>query len=296
MKGKCFLAVLCVLLSLAGVLSILVPSFGRQRLSYAESHAPVGTPPLPLSTYFGGPVMAGNVNVYAIFWFPGYQGDEGSYISTITQYYKDVSGNRLYNMLSEYSSKNGTPSTTTLAGTWVDTSHSYPTLVSVPDIVQEVKVAISANSNWPVGGYDNYFPVYTLPTANMDPSMGGGAHFSFGPQDNPTIYGYVIYCSTGMCSVPTHPNAPNGYAIDGAVNISAHEQLEATTDPGAIMAAGWAHGEIGDVCSKLFGPTPYPYDNGQANQQWLNLQQTPDPYIIQEFGSDSPRGCVLGNS
>lgn len=265
-----------------------------QRFIYAKSRVLVGTPP-PLSTYFGGPVMAGKENVYAIFWFPGYQGDQESYISTITRYYQDVSGNRLYNMLSEYSSKNGTPTTTTLAGTWVDTAHSYPTLVSLPDIVNEVKVAIAAN-NWPMGGYDNYFPVYTLPSANTDPSLGGGAHFSFGPQDNPTIYGYVFYCSTGMCSVPTHPNDPNGYATDGAVNVSAHEQFEATTDPCSIMAAGWANGEISDVCAGQFGPTPYPYDNGQANQQWLNLQQTPDPYIIQEFASDSPLGCILGKS
>ena len=198
-------------------------------------------------------------------------------------------------MLSEYSGKNGTPSTTTLAGIYVDTKHSYPAQVGVSEIVNEVKVAIAAN-NWPMGGYDNYFPVYTLPSANTDPSMGGGAHFSFGPQDNPTIYSYVLYCSTETCGVPTHPNDPNGYTIDGAINVSAHEQLEAATDPGAIMAAGWAYGEIGDVCTGQFGPTPYPYDNGQANQQWLNPQQTPDPYIIQEFASDSPLGCVLGKS
>lgn len=44
MKGKRFLAVLCALLSLTGALSLLVPSFGMQHLTYAQSHAPVGTP------------------------------------------------------------------------------------------------------------------------------------------------------------------------------------------------------------------------------------------------------------
>lgn len=241
--------------------------------------------------------MAGNVNVYAIFWFPGVNPDMKTYISAITQYYQDVSGNRLYNMLAEYSSKNGTPTTTTLAGTYVDTKDSYPTQITRTNIINEVKTMIAFN-NWPMDGYDNYFPVYTLPTANIAPSNGGAAHLSFGPQDNPTIYGYVFYCSSGTdtCGVPTHPNDPTGYATDGAINDSAHEQLEAATDPGAIMAAGWAVGEIGDVCQLQFGPTPYPYDNGQANQQWLNLQGTPDPYIIQEFGSDSPLGCSLGQS
>ena len=296
MKGKRFLAVLCALLSLTGALSLLVPSFGMQHLTYAQSHAPVGTPP-PLSTYYGGPVMAGNVNVYAIFWFPGENPDMKTYMGAITHYYQDVSGNRLYNMLSEYSSKNGTPSKTTLADTYVDTKDTYPARITHADIINEVKTAIAFN-NWPVGGYDNYFPVYTLPSANTDPSMGGAAHLSFGPQDNPTIYGYVFYCSSGTtnCGVPTHPNDPSGYATDGAINDSAHEQFEAATDPGNIMAAGWTDGEIGDVCTGEFGPTPYPYDNGQANQQWLNLQGTPDPYIIQEFASDSPLGCSLGTS
>ena len=77
-------SVCAALLSLTGALSLLVPSFGMQRLTYAQSHAPVGTPP-PLSTNFGGPVMAGKVNVYAIFWFPGDQGDYSTYISAIKQ-------------------------------------------------------------------------------------------------------------------------------------------------------------------------------------------------------------------
>ncbi len=237
--------------------------------------------------------MAGNMNVYAIFWFPGFQNEPNTYIPTIEQYYQDVSGNRLYNLLSEYGSKNGTPSTTSLAGTWIDTGHTYPSQVTLTDFITEIKLAI-ATKHWPLGGYDNYFVVYTLATANLAPLAGGAGHFSFGPQDNPTIYGVVGYCAVSPCKVPTHPNDPSSYATDGAINASAHEQFEAATDPGVIMAAAWAYGEIGDVCNEQFGPTPYPYDNGQANQQWLNSQGTPDPYIIQEIASDSPRGCVLG--
>ncbi len=234
-----------------------------------------------------------NMNVYAIFWFPGDQGQMGTYLTDIKQYYQDVSGNHLYNMLSEYTGNNGTPSTATLNGFWEDTGNQYPPQITQQDMINEVKRAIAAN-NWPNGGYTDYFPVYTLPSANVTGDQ-TGAHGSFGPQDNPTIWSFVTYCSSGTCAVPTHPNDPNSYATDGAISTSAHEQLEAATDAGADMGIGWrGAGEIGDLCTGEFGPTPYPYDNGQANQDWNNAQGTPDPYIIQEIRSNSPAGCILG--
>ncbi len=297
MNRKVLLAVLCALLSLVGVLSVLAPSLGMQHTTYARSRLlnPDSTEPV---NYFGGPVMPGNMNVYAIFWFPDAQQDMSTYISTIERYYQDVSGNRLYNMLSEYSGDNGTPATTTLQGTWEDTSHQYPTKITGQDFMREVKFAIAAN-NWPTGGYTNYFPVYTLPSANVV-SLFSGGHGSFGPQDHPTLLSAIQYCSSGTCLVPTHPNDPNSYATDAAINASAHEQFEAATDPGSDFGLGWrggtGSGEIADQCYTQFGPTPYPYDDGQANQDWLNAQGTPDPYIIQEMKSNSPAGCILGTN
>ncbi len=69
MNRKVLLAVLCALLSLVGVLSVLAPSLGMQHTTYARSRLlnPDSTEPV---NYFGGPVMPGNMNVYAIFWFP----------------------------------------------------------------------------------------------------------------------------------------------------------------------------------------------------------------------------------
>lgn len=295
MKGKAFLAVFCFLLSLLVALSVLAPAFGMQHTTFARQLTPHSSGTV---LYFGGPVMADTMNVYAIFWFPDAQEDMSSYISHIEQYYQDVSGNRLYNMLAEYGGDNGTPSTSTLSGTYVDSQDKYPTQIKAQDIVNEVKLAIAAN-NWPVGGYNSYFPVYTLPDANIV-SFPTGGHGSFGPPDRPTIYSVINYCSLNSCTVPTHPNDPNSYATDEAINASAHEQLEAATDPGSNFGLAWrggnGDGEMADQCSGQFGPTPYPYDNGQANQQWLNAQETPDPYIIQEMMSDSPAGCILGSN
>lgn len=239
--------------------------------------------------------MPGPVSVYAIFWFPGDQGDYSTYISDIKQYYQVVGGNRLYNMLAEYAGDNGVPSSTTLAGFWEDTSNQYPATVTLEDFINEVKQAIAANG-WPTGGYTNYFPVYTLSNANLVSQLAAG-HSSFGPPDHLTIFGSIHYCSSGTCDVPTHPNDPTSYATDGAINDSAHEQFEAATDPGVDIGLGWrGSGEIADLCMTEFGPTPYPYDQGQANQQWVNAQGTPDAYIIQEIMSDTPLGCILGTS
>jgi hypothetical protein len=294
LKRKVLLTTFSCLLSLIAALALLAPSLGLPAITYARSRTTAVDASAPV-TYYGGPVMAGNMNVYAIFWFPGDQGDYSTYISDMKQYYQDVSGNRLYNMLAEYAGDNGVPSSTTLAGSWEDTGNSYDSTITLQDFINEVKRAINKN-NWPTGGYNNYFPIYTLPNANVYSSR-GGYHSSFGPQDHPTIFGYVLYCSTGTCGVPTHPNDPNSYATDGALNASAHEQMEAATDPGYVMGIGWkGSGEIADICTGTFGPTPYPYDQGQANQLWDNAQGTPDPYIIQEIESNTPLGCILGTS
>lgn len=294
MKRKAFLVVLFGLLSLAVALTVLSPLMGMKGFTFANSKSirPDTNPPV---TYYGGPVMPGTTNVYVIFWFPGDKGEMDTYLTYIKQYYQDVGGNRLYNMLSEYAGDNGTPSSTTLKGFWKDTGNQYPPQIQQQDMINEVKRAIAAN-NWPNGGYTDYFPVYTLPGANVTGNQ-TGSHGSFGPQDNPTIWSFVTYCSSGMCDVPTHPNDPNNYATDGAISVSAHEQFEAATDAGVDMGLGWrGTGEIGDLCTGNFGPTPYPYDQGQANQDWDNSLGTPDPYIIQTIMSDTPLGCILGTS
>ena len=289
MKGKALPVVLCCLLTLAVTLTVLPQPAGM------KARAKVIVPATNPVTYYGGPVMAGTMNVYAIFWFPGDQGAMNTYISSIEQYYRDVSGNRLYNMLTEYAGENGTPTSATLAGVWEDSNTSYNTQLTLQDFINEVKLAIATN-NWPTGGYNNYFPVYLLPGANVVAGLAPG-HGSFGPQDNPTILGYITYCpSGGTCGVPTHPNDPNGYATDGAINASAHEQFEAATDAGVDIGLGWmGQGEIGDApCAGNFGSTPYPYDQGQANQDWVNSQGINDYYIIQTMMSNTPAGCILG--
>jgi hypothetical protein len=145
LKRKVFLTVFTCLLSLIAALALLAPSLGLSAITYARSRTTAvdASPPV---TYYGGPVMAGNMNVYAIFWFPGDQGDYSTYISDMKQYYQDVSGNRLYNMLAEYAGDNGVLSSTTLAGSWEDTGNSYDSTITLQDFINEVKRAINKNN------------------------------------------------------------------------------------------------------------------------------------------------------
>ncbi len=96
------------------------------------------------------------------------------------------------------------------------------------------------------------------------------------------------------------PTAPSGsYYIDNAIDVSAHEQFEAATDPLTEITLSWyafGAGEMADICSTNFGPKPYPYDGDLANQEWRNQQGQYDYYIIQAMASSSPLGCSLGTS
>lgn len=159
MKRKVVLSTLLSLLSFAVSLAVLFPLMGMKDIPFVngESNRTDSNPPL---TYYGGPVMPGTTNVYPIFWFPGEQGSMAGYISLVERYYQDVGGNRLYNMLTEYAGKNGTPTSTVLKDSWEDTTDNYPALIKLQDLINEIKIAI-ATKNWPNGGYDNYFPIYT---------------------------------------------------------------------------------------------------------------------------------------
>ncbi|MHB8599902.1 MAG: hypothetical protein ACYDER_24225 [Ktedonobacteraceae bacterium] len=54
---------------------------------------------------------------------------------------------------------------------------------------------------------------------------------------------------------------------------------------------------MADLCDTNFGPQPYPYDGGLANQRfWNSHTQLYDYYIIQTMASSSPLGCSLGTS
>ncbi|MHB8599901.1 MAG: hypothetical protein ACYDER_24220 [Ktedonobacteraceae bacterium] len=189
MKTKLSIALLLGLVMLLVALTIFPQMLGRTSITFAHTKifrpnaaTPTPTPTgVPSLTYYGGPVMAGTMHVYPIYWFPQDNGANNSYITAINQYYKDVNGTSLFNLLSEYPGHNGTVTSTQWVDSWEDLTTPYPEIsLTAADIVSEVKLAI-ATKNWPTSGYSNYFPVYTLKGEQIANPQGDGTcgvHYS----------------------------------------------------------------------------------------------------------------------
>ncbi|MGB8344721.1 MAG: hypothetical protein WCD86_07545 [Ktedonobacteraceae bacterium] len=114
---------------------------------------------------------------------------------------------------------------------------------------------------------------------------------------------------TGVILAGTWEDDSTPYPCDKGIcelNTSAHEMFEAVTDPltPTPYPSGWYNvggggsaggGEIADLCGGQYGPTPYPYDNGKANQDWVSGSQD-HYYLIQEMWSNSADACTTGNA
>jgi len=279
----------------------------------SPSPAPTPTPTTGnCVTYHGGLIMTGNVNVYIINWFDNHQ-PPSNYVSLLQQFYNDLSatqgGQTFYNILNQYPDYTGSyPTGVTLASTWEDDTTPYPTCNPTPCISQidgtaiqtEVKHAIAQNPSWPqTGSYSNYFVVYTLDGAQ---SYEGCAFHGASKDNPPFMSGYVQLPSVSVnCPLPSNP--PNCGNCDGAISLSAHELFEAAADPQtpAHYPTGWyttnntLFPEIGDLCENNYGPTPYPYETGKANQRWV-LGSVTHYYLIQEIWSNAVDGCTTGNT
>ena len=70
--------------------------------------------------YNGGPVMAGTMNVYAIFWEPASSSVSTQYNTLIKRYFNDVGGSPLYNNNNQYTQQpdGKFPSNAVLKGSW----------------------------------------------------------------------------------------------------------------------------------------------------------------------------------
>ncbi len=240
--------------------------------------------------YHNGPVMADVQEVYTIFWFPTAFNQEYLYKSLVNQYYGDVGGNNLYNLLQQYPQGNGGyPSSAAFADTWND-PNNYPNSITQQDIVQQVTDAINENSTWTCHGtYTCYFVVYMGPDANAPGLISRHNYYYYGSDTTPTIYGQIFYDSASL-----QPSPNNCAACDWAVSYSAHEQFEAATDPlgDHVASSGWfsnnppADGpEIADECDSQFGQV----STDGANQVWNG-----HPYHIQEMWDNSTSSCSQG--
>jgi hypothetical protein len=241
--------------------------------------------------YHNGPVMAGTMQVYAIFWEP--TGNVSTnYNTLIKRYFADVGGSPLYKINNQYTQTGGTfPSNTVLKGSWVDPG-TYPESPLLDSDIQ-TEVTHAQNVNGWTSGIDNIFFVFTQRNENIctDNTLAQCAtntfcayHGSFGTN---TIYAVMPYAASFACNPSASPNNDDA---DQTINVTSHEQMEAATDP---LGNAWIDytnpngGEIGDMCVWKFGP---------GNSQGADVVWNRNPYIVQLEWSNAISGCTLTTS
>ncbi len=91
---------------------------------WAQGRAPTsGGPTKSNLIYHGGPVMAGEMKVYAIFWEPKGSFVSSTYNKLLKRYFGDVGGSPLYENSEQYTDTSGkAPTDAQLENTFVDTS------------------------------------------------------------------------------------------------------------------------------------------------------------------------------
>jgi hypothetical protein len=111
--------------------------------------------------YHGGPVMAGNMKAYAIFWEPSGSFVSSTYNELLQRYFGDIGESGLYANNRQYTdTKDRAPEDAKLAGAFVDTS-PYPStpFLQDSDIRHEITHAMSVKGWKP--GITHAFFVYT---------------------------------------------------------------------------------------------------------------------------------------
>jgi hypothetical protein len=247
--------------------------------------------------YHGGPVMAGEMQVYAIFWEPA-----GSFVSSkfnmlIKRYFRDVGDSGLYANNGQYADTSGqAPAGAELAGTFVDRS-AYPStpVLQDSDIRNEVTHAMSVEGWTP--GITHLFFVYTALNESIcvaffgscSPPFGSmcGYHFGFRTPGGVVLYAGMPYAGNSLAQCYGLSVSPNrDVTADAEVNLTSHEQMESATDP---EASGWfgpggLTDEIADKCLGVFGP---------LNAKGGDVYFKGHPYILQEEWDNAVSGCVL---
>jgi hypothetical protein len=228
----------------------LMPMPGAQRMSTAGYKGEAGQYNF---TYRGGAVLP-KVKVVTVYWNASIQNQSG-----INGFYQAITQSSYLDWLSEYNTSKASIGRGSFAGAVVDTGAPAGTSLSDQDIQTELARLLDAGAlpaPDPSTLYMVYFPagVSISMDSNQSCQQFCAYHGTFKKGSTPIYYG-VMPDFSGPC-------ASCGGGADKLQNttiVSAHELIEAITDPGIGLAnasndasfLGWYDdqgGEIGDVC------------------------------------------------
>ena len=265
-------------------------------VSTAPDRAAVGSGTVDNLIYHGGPVDAGTMKAYLIFWDPKGSRPGRGFNQLLKRYFRDVGDSGLYANNSQYIDSTGAaPRDVELAGAFRDTT-PYPSTPTLPDAAVRAEIThVMTVKGW-APGLTHAFFVYTGPgesictpfgfcTVPSTPSC--AYHFGFNTPSGPVLYAALPYAANSLKDCYGLTGSPNhDIAADAEVNVTSHEQMELATDP---EATGWfgQNGlldEIGDKCVGQYGP---------LDRHGADISMNGHRYVVQEEWDNAASGCVL---
>jgi len=247
--------------------------------------------------YHGGPVMAGEMQAYAIFWEPRGSFVSATYNKLLKRYFRDIGNSRLYENNEQYTGTGGqAPTGAELAGTFVDTS-PYPSSPILQDsAIRNEVIHVMSVQGWKPG-ITHLFLVYTalheiicnslLRICSAPVGSSCGYHFGFGTPAGVVLYAALPYAGNALAHCYGLSGSPNhNAAADAEINITSHEQIEAATDPAGSgwFGPGGFSDEIGDKCAGVYGP---------LNEDGADVSFNGHPYVVQGEWDNTAHSCVL---
>jgi hypothetical protein len=245
--------------------------------------------------YHGGPVMAGEMSAYLIFWEPAGSTVSPRFDQVVQRYFRDVGDSGLYANNRQYTDTTGAgPTDADLAGVFRDT-RPYPAApLQDADVRAEIGRAMAAEGWTP--GITHAFFVYTASGESICTPFGFctaplsrscAYHFGFLSPGGPVLYAAMPYAANSLAVCYGRSGSPNhDIAADAEVNVTSHEQMELATDP---EASGWfGRGgpldEIGDKCAGAFGP---------LDRHGADVSFDGHRYVVQEEWDNAASRCTL---
>jgi hypothetical protein len=222
----------------------------------------------PHLSYSNGPLIQ-NVKVFDVFWSPGY-----AYKDMLTSYYTAITQSAYFDWLSEYNVTNYKIGRGSFIGLYEDT-HSATTKVTLDD-AKEIPDYINSlidNHKVPAPDDDTIYMIY-FPAAATITLQGYTScqyfcayHHSYSKNGQMVRYAIMPDVNAGLCAL----GCGSGAAFANLTSVSAHELIEAVTDPDD--GTGWYDntpnsqcGEIGDICNGSTGTVA----NFTVQKEWSN--------------------------
>lgn len=216
-------------------------------------------------SYHGGPIMAGTVNVY-IIWYGNWTTSSNASLkqTIITDFLTSVGGSPYYNINTTYAGINGAVSNVagaagavSLGAQLLDTGSQGKTNLSDASIGAIVSAAITGNK-LPADANGVYFVLTSndvTKTGFLTNYCGWHTHAPIGSADiKYSFVGDPTGPSIGSCAAQTvSPNGDPG--ADAMVSVIAHELEETTTDPDLNAWYDSRGMENADKCAWTFGTT-----------------------------------------